>query len=151
MNKLHSHLRLWNTFQQEIESENRTALTDLCAQERCCRLRSFSAAFRTCNMALGFHLPSNVDAPTWPPGVSSWQVRTKIPRRARLSHVASGLTSCHQTSGSGEMMERLNVRVYSNALYAHARTRVCICVRTVNLFPVKSRSPHNKGPGRGES
>lgn len=45
-----------------------------------------------------------------------------------------------------------------NALYprahVHMCVRVCVCLkcrRRLDLFPVKSRSPHNKGPRPGES
>ncbi len=148
-----SDLRLCNMFQIGIESENRKVLTDLSALDGCLWLLSFCTGFLylTCNVALGFHLPFCSRTP--PPGhlVSSLTGEDKDPAESEALHVASGLTSCHQA---------LRVCVYPTVLHTQACVHVSTCVwvcetlqkhrRRRDLFPVKSRSPHNKGPGGGE-
>lgn len=74
--------------------------------------------------------------------------------------MASGLTSCHQAlrewRNDGEFECACTcVSVLECTVHSSICTRVCICVcagdtaETGNLFLVKSRSPHNKGPGWG--
>lgn len=108
-----------------------------------------------CSASAGWSsVPPASYSKTAPPGhpVSSLAGEDNHPAESKAVHMASGLTSCHHALVDGEMIESLNVWVCLSILYAQAY-HVCMCVydsrETRNLFLLKSRSPHNKGPGRG--
>lgn len=116
----------------------------------------------TCNVALGFPPATYVqrDAPTRPPAVFAdrWGQRSSGERGfaccLNFNKLSPGFRE-RENDVAFECAGTWAVPIAQPSMCARACVRVWACGtlqqhrRRVDLFPVKSRSPHNKGPGWG--
>lgn len=133
-------------------------LTDLFAQDGCYGLLLHCILLWYLQRGLWF--PPAIHSRTPPPGhpVSSLTGEDKDPAESEALHVASGLTSCHQALGDGEMMASLDVhvRVPERTVHPSICTRVCECVGHCrntggawNCFQLKAEAPTTKALAGG--